>query len=75
MWRFKNCDHPAKYLHVRKDHTIEKFHDHSVIRYHLYCQNCDKNIEVKYAALNIEQLEHDFRLESKIKQQEKNYVV
>lgn len=60
MWTFSKCKHPAKYLHVKKDHTTKHNHDHSVITYHLYCLSCNEDVDISYAVLNEEQIRADY---------------
>lgn len=50
MIRLFKCKHPADYLVVQKDSTVDtESHPHvHVITHHLYCTRCDKKINISY---------------------------
>ena len=47
---FFKCKHPAQYLGVRTEETLEKKNeDFEVMRYHLLCRKCGEPVEVAYS--------------------------
>jgi len=52
MFGIFKCKHPAHKLVVLKDSTIKpKDDDFSIVTHHLYCQNCGKSVDIKYAQM------------------------
>lgn len=52
------CNHPASFIHVRKDATVERQPSHpdddegwgwNHVTYHLYCLRCGKDVSLTYA--------------------------
>ena len=54
MWPFK-CKHPARNLFVKKDATVEpspKYPENFTnITYHLFCNHCRADVDIKYAKM------------------------
>lgn len=49
------CRHPFKYLKVQKDSTEDPAPDYpndfNHVTHHLYCRNCGKLLDIKYAKM------------------------
>ena len=49
---FFKCKHPAEYLMVAKEQTVEQFDaDYDHITYHFTCYKCNKPVTIKHAKM------------------------
>ena len=52
MFNFFKCNHPANWLMVEKDQTVESLDDDfESITFHLRCIKCSEKVDINYAKM------------------------
>lgn len=52
MFNFFKCNHPADWLMVEKDQTVEPLDDDfESITFHLRCIKCNEKVDINYAKM------------------------